>query len=64
MGKKNWFFASFERAGQRAAVIQTLLSTVKLNNLDPATWLKATLEKLPIWPNRRVDKLLPLGLND
>jgi len=44
-----------------AAVIQTLLSTAKLNGLDPATWLKDTLEKLPACPNNRIDELLPLG---
>jgi len=59
LGKKNWLFAGSERAGQRAAVIQTLLGTAKLNGLDPAAWLKDTLEKLPTWPNRRIDELLP-----
>ncbi|NMY54044.1 transposase domain-containing protein, partial [Pseudomonas sp. WS 5051] len=29
--------------------------------LEPAAWLKATLEKLPAWPNSRIDELLPLG---
>jgi len=59
VGKKNWLFAGSERAGQRAAVIQTLLGTAKLNGLDPAAWLKDTLEKLPVWPNSRIDELLP-----
>jgi transposase len=61
MGKKNWLFAGSERAGQRAAVIQTLLGTAKLNGLNPEAWLKDTLEKLPAWPNRRIDELLPLA---
>jgi transposase len=61
LGKKNWLFAGSERAGQRAAVIQTLLGTAKLNGLDPAAWLKDTLEKLPTWPNSRIDELLPFG---
>ncbi len=64
LGKKNWLFAGSERAGQRAAVIQTLLGTAKLNGLDPAAWLKDTLEKLPTWPNRRIDELLPLRFAD
>ncbi|WP_404355494.1 IS66 family transposase [Methylotuvimicrobium sp. KM1] len=59
LGKKNWLFAGSERAGQRAAVIQTLLGTAKLNGLDPAAWLNETLEKLPTWPNSRIDELLP-----
>lgn len=61
LGPKNWLFAGAERAGQRAAVMQTLLGTAKLNGLDPAAWLKDTLEKLPTWPNRRIDELLPFG---
>jgi transposase len=62
--QKNWLFAGSERAGQRAAVIQTLLGTAKLNDLDPAAWLKDTLEKLPTWPNSRIDELLPFGAGD
>lgn len=59
LGKKNWLFTGSERAGQRAAAIQSLLGTAKLNGLDPAVWLKDTLEKLPTWSNRRIDELLP-----
>jgi transposase len=60
VGRKNWLFSGSERAGKRAAVIQSLLGTAKLNGLDPAAWLKDTLEKLPAWPNSRIDELLPL----
>jgi hypothetical protein len=31
IGKKNWLFTGSERAGKRAAVIQSLLGTAKLN---------------------------------
>jgi|GEM_PF-2798372 len=27
---------------------------------DATVWLKDTLEKLPTWPNSRIDELLPL----
>ena len=60
LGKKNWLFAGSERAGQRAAAIQTLLGTAKLNGLDPAAWLRDTLEKLPTCLNSQIDSLLPL----
>jgi transposase len=60
IGKKNWLFAGSERAGKRAAAIQTLLGTAKLNGLDPAAWLRNTLEKLPTCPNNEIDSLLPL----
>ncbi|NOR81350.1 MAG: IS66 family transposase [Methyloprofundus sp.] len=64
LGKKNWLFTGSERAGQRAAAIQTLVGTAKLNGLNPTEWLKDTLEKLPIWPNSRIDELLPLAADD
>jgi len=60
IGKKNWLFAGSERAGKRAAAIQSLLGTARLNGLDPAAWLRDTLEKLPTWRNSRIDELLPL----
>ena len=60
IGKKNWLFTGSERAGQRAAAIQTLFGTAQLNGLNPSDWLKDTLIKLPTWPNSRIDELLPL----
>jgi hypothetical protein len=61
LGKKNWLFAGSERAVQRAAAIQSLLGTAKLNGLNPEAWLRDTLEKLPAWPNSRIDELLPFA---
>lgn len=61
IGKKNWLFAGSERAGRRAAAIQSLLATARLNGIEPLQWLKDTLEKLPTWPNSQIDALLPLA---
>jgi len=61
IGKKNWLFAGSERAGRRAAAIQSLFATAKLNNLDPSRWLADTLEKLPTCPNSQIDSLLPFA---
>ncbi|MHB8455988.1 MAG: IS66 family transposase [Acidiferrobacterales bacterium] len=63
IGKKNWLFAGSERAGRRAATLQSLFATAKLNGIEPAAWLKDTLEKLPVWPHSRIDELLPLREN-
>ncbi|WP_299083001.1 IS66 family transposase [uncultured Paraglaciecola sp.] len=60
IGKKNWLFTGSERAGQRAAAIQTLFRTAQLNGLNPSAWLEDVLIKLPTWPNSRIDELLPL----
>lgn len=61
IGKKNWLFAGSERAGRRAAAIQSLFATAKLNGIDPARWLAQTLEQLPACPNSRIDSLLPFA---
>ena len=61
IGKKNWLFAGSERAGRRAAAIQSLFATARLNGLDPAHWLRDTLERLPTCPNSHIDSLLPFA---
>ena len=63
IGKKNWLFTGSERAGKRAAAIQSLIGTARLNGLDPYAWMQDTLEKLPTWPNSRINELLPLKTN-
>src|SRR5471032_2793097 len=59
IGKKNWLFTGSERAGRRAAAIQSLFATAKLNGLDPLRWLAGVLERLPTCPNSQIDSLLP-----
>ncbi|MNY23481.1 Transposase IS66 family protein [compost metagenome] len=59
IGKKNWLFTGSERAGRRAAAIQSLFATAKLNGLDPLRWLASVLERLPTCPNSQLDTLLP-----
>jgi hypothetical protein len=59
IGKKNWLFTGSERAGRRAAAIQSLFATSKLNGLDPLRWLTDVLERLPTCPDSRIDSLLP-----
>uniref|UniRef100_UPI00403F670E transposase domain-containing protein n=1 Tax=Massilia sp. W12 TaxID=3126507 RepID=UPI00403F670E len=61
IGRKNWLFYGTERAGHRASSIMSLLTTAKLNGLEPYAWLMDTLNKLPTWPTSRLDELLPLA---
>jgi transposase len=38
----------------------SLIQSAKLNGHDPyAIYLKDVMDKLPNWPNRRIDELLP-----
>ena len=59
LGRKNWLFAGSLRAGQRAAAVMSLIQSAKLNGHDPYLYLKDVMDKLPTWPNRRIDELLP-----
>lgn len=39
---------------------KSVLETPRANAIEPMAWLADTLEKLPSWPNSRIDELLPL----
>jgi transposase len=60
LGKKNWLFFGSEEAGQRSAVIYTLIENCRLHGVEPYTYLKDVLERLPHTTNREVDQLTPL----
>ena len=66
MGRRAWLFAGSEMAGQRAAVVMSLVQSAKLNGHDPWAYLKDVLERLPTHMNSRIEELLahrwkPLG---
>jgi transposase len=59
LGRSNWLFAGSLRAGQRAAVIMSLIQSAKLNAHDPYRYLKDVMERLPTQPASRLEELLP-----
>ena len=59
MGRKAWLFAGSELAGQRAAVVMSLLQSAKLNGHDPWVYLKDVLTRLPTHRNSQIEELLP-----
>jgi transposase len=59
MGRKAWLFAGSELAGQRAAIVMSLVQSAKLNGHDPWAYLKDVLERLPTHLNSRIEELLP-----
>lgn len=59
LGAKNWMFVGSELAGQRAAVVMSLVQSAKLNGLDPWAYLRDVLQRLPTQLNSRIDELLP-----
>lgn len=59
VGRKGWLFAGSELAGQRAAMVMSLVQSAKLNGHDPWAYLRDVLERLPTHLNSRIDELLP-----
>ena len=48
-----------DNGGERAATIYTLIETCKTNGIDPRAWLTDVLARLPDYPAKRSDDLLP-----
>jgi transposase len=59
LGRANWLFAGSLRAGQRAAVVMSLVHSARINGHDPYAYLKDVLERLPTQPASRIEELLP-----
>lgn len=59
MGRKAWLFAGSQLAGQRSAVVMSLVQSAKLNAHDPWAYLKDVLTRLPTYPNQKIEELLP-----
>ena len=61
IGKKNWLFFESEEAGARSAVMYTLIENCRLHGVEPYTYLKDVLERLPKTTNKDVAQLTPLN---
>jgi len=59
LGRKAWLFAGSELAGQRAAMVMSLVQSAKLHGHDPWVYLRDVLERLLEHPSHRIDELLP-----
>jgi transposase len=59
VGRKNWLFVGSQQAGERAAVVLSLIESAKLNGHDPWAYLKDVFERLPTLKQRDMAQLLP-----
>src|SRR3954469_3726250 len=59
LGRKSWLFVGSDRGGLRAAIMNTLIGTTKLNDLDPQAWLADVLERIASHPIQRLPEFLP-----
>ena len=59
MGRKNWLFNWTEVGAQQVGVIQSLLTTCRLHEVDPYTYLVDVLQRTALHPARDVVQLTP-----
>lgn len=59
VGKKNWLFIGHPEAGWRSAVIYSLIVSCRRRGIDPWTYLRDVLKRLPGMSNRQVGELAP-----
>jgi hypothetical protein len=59
MGRRAWLFAGSELAGQRAAIVMSLVQSARLNGHVPWAYLCDVLERLPTQLNSRIEELPP-----
>ena len=59
LGKKNWLFFGDAGAGQRSAVIYTIIENCRLQGIDPYAYLRDVLTRLPGMTNHQIAELTP-----
>ncbi|WP_122405318.1 IS66 family transposase [Bradyrhizobium vignae] len=59
LGRRNWTFAGSQRGADRAAIMLTMITTCRLNDVDPKTWLAEVLARIADLPASRLHELLP-----
>ena len=59
MGRRNWLFCWSELGTQHVGIIQSLVSTCRLHEVNPYTWLVDVLQRISTHPARDVAQLTP-----
>ena len=59
LGRRNWLSASTEIGDQRICIIQSLLTTCQLQDVEPYTYLVDVLQRISQHPAQRVIELTP-----
>ncbi len=59
LGKKNWLFIGDAKAGQRSAILYTIVECCRRRGLDPYAYLRDILSCLPTATNWQIDQLTP-----
>ena len=61
IGKKNWLFIGEAEAGQRSAILFTIIEACRSRSIDPQSYLRDVLTRLPTLTNRQIKDVTPEG---
>lgn len=59
IGKKNWLFIGEAGAGERSAIIYTVIESCRRRGIDPYGYLRDVLTRLPHMTNRQIPEVTP-----
>lgn len=59
IGKKNWLFFGEAQAGQRSAILYTIIENCRRHGIDPYAYIKDLLTRLPGMTNQQIAALTP-----
>jgi hypothetical protein len=59
VGKKNWLFIGEAQAGERGAIIYTVIEACRRQNIDPFVYLRDVFTRLPAMTNWQVKDITP-----
>lgn len=59
MGRKNWMFCWTEVGAEQVGIIQSLLTTCRLQGVKPYTYLVDVLQRVALHPARDIEELTP-----
>ncbi len=57
--KKNWLFIGAAHAGQRGAIIYTIIASCRRRGIDPYAYLRDVLTRLPSMSTSQIKEITP-----
>jgi len=59
IGKKNWMFIGDKDAGDRGAILYTIIESCRRQQIDPYAYVREVLTRLPSMTNQQIAEILP-----
>ena len=59
LGKKNWLFFGADKAGDRGAILYTIVESCRRRGLDPFAYLRDVLSRLPNMTTSQISSVTP-----